>query len=606
VLEAGSDVFPNDPRPVAFAVDRRFRDGSVRAVVTRPGGGPGVVVRRRSPSAYYAAIYDAESAALSIVRRAGTDLATLARTAVIAAQAPVDLSLRARDSHPTTLEATLRTSDGRTFRASAQDASPALQRPGDAGVLATAQTLLPSGSPVLPALGNLHLLPYAVQEGQAFLQTPVGQAFIGEIRRRSTAGFREIEIESAEAPRPTLPSVVAATTGAPFARGARLHVATDVPAGVWIELSRSPRFRRKRTVRVGRTGDYEAVTKAVHRLPAGRRVYWRARVRRRGRSAPGPVRSFRVLPRAGGRSRTRLVIASCGTQFGPIFDHLAARRPDVLIWQGDLNYPDTHGPLSQTATGYAGIWREFLANPRLASVVESASFVAQRDDHDYGLQDANSTNLPQWALAPWTALMGRRLYYRFSAGPLDVWVLNQRHFKSNPALPDTPDKTLLGQRQRDWLLRTLASSRAPFKLICSPVTLFMPGNARDGGWATGFTAERDLVVDYIARHVSGQTLFVTGDTHLTGVYESEERFEARAAPLDIPRPNDITLVDPLAAQRLRGQPGIAYAAEESHFALVDVRAAARTATLELSLVREDGATGYTKRFEQPYRPAQRA
>src|SRR5262245_39540677 len=35
VLLAGSDIFPNDPRPVAFAVDARFVDGSVRAKVTR-------------------------------------------------------------------------------------------------------------------------------------------------------------------------------------------------------------------------------------------------------------------------------------------------------------------------------------------------------------------------------------------------------------------------------------------------------------------------------------------------------------------------------------------------------------------------------------------
>src|SRR5689334_6016911 len=33
LLEAGSDVFPCDPRPVAFAVDQRFRDGTIEAVI---------------------------------------------------------------------------------------------------------------------------------------------------------------------------------------------------------------------------------------------------------------------------------------------------------------------------------------------------------------------------------------------------------------------------------------------------------------------------------------------------------------------------------------------------------------------------------------------
>ena len=46
LLEAGSDVFPNDPRPVAFAVDCRIRDGEVAATITATGSAPGVVLRR--------------------------------------------------------------------------------------------------------------------------------------------------------------------------------------------------------------------------------------------------------------------------------------------------------------------------------------------------------------------------------------------------------------------------------------------------------------------------------------------------------------------------------------------------------------------------------
>src|SRR3954454_7821393 len=58
LLEAGSDVFPCDPRPVAFAVDQRSRDGEIAALVQAAGAGAGVVLRRVRPRAYYAAIYD--------------------------------------------------------------------------------------------------------------------------------------------------------------------------------------------------------------------------------------------------------------------------------------------------------------------------------------------------------------------------------------------------------------------------------------------------------------------------------------------------------------------------------------------------------------------
>src|SRR5205814_10560331 len=101
----------------------------------------------------------------------------------------------------------------------------------------------------------------------------------------------------------------------------------------------------------------------------------------------GPTRSFRVLPAAGSGARATIAIGACASQFGPIFDRIAERRPDAFIWQGDLNYPDTVGPLAQTVPCYAGIWRDFLANPRLEAMLERTLFATQRDDHDCGVQD---------------------------------------------------------------------------------------------------------------------------------------------------------------------------------------------------------------------------
>jgi hypothetical protein len=324
-------------------------------------------------------------------------------------------------------------------------------------------------------------------------------------------------------------------------------------------------------------------------LEPGHEVHWRARLHRRGRVTVGPAYHFRVP-----QHRARIAIGACAAQFGPIFDELARREPDVFVWQGDLNYPDTVGPLAQTVPAYAGIWRELLANPRLRPILDRACFAVQRDDHDYGVQDANSTNLVPWGLTPWEGLMEARTYYRFAAGPAEVWVLDQRRFKSDPARPDTADKTLLGPAQRRWLMRTLAASRAPFKIVCSPCTLApLSANARDGSWAEGFTAERDLLLRRVAERVSGRTLFVTGDTHWTMVYDRDGLFEARPCPLGIPTPNDITLTEPQAAEDARGRPGVAYADDNrGHFALIDVDRSG----LELTLVRDDGATPYRRTF----------
>ena len=69
----------------------------------------------------------------------------------------------------------------------------------------------------------------------------------------------------------------------------------------------------------------------------------------------------------------------------------------------------------------------------------------------------------------------------------------------------------------------------------------------------------------------------------------------RAAPVGIPTPNDITLVDPLAAVRLSARHGVTYADDRCHFALLDVAGQGDRASLELSLVREDGVA-YSRRF----------
>lgn len=586
LLEAATDVFPSDPRPVAFAVDQRFADGEIAALVDSGGAGVGLVLRRIAPRDYYAAVLDDEQGALILFHRTPAGATELARAAVSTPAAPFRFVLTANRT-------TLTSGVGDTTVSAKIDG----HRSGDAGVFATARTLFPSQGPeALPALGNVHLLPYGVQEGEAFMNTAVGQELLARIRERSTAVFREITLTAREKPAATLPSVIAATSAAPLRDGAAVRVATDVPARVVIEYARNPKFRRSRRTQPRPTNDFDAVFAGLHRLKPGARVYWRARLRRNGRETIGPVRSFRTLPRAGSGQRARVAIASCASQFGPIFDELARSQPDLFIWQGDLNYPDTAGPLAQTVGGYAGIWRDFLANPRMQPILERSLFAAQRDDHDYGVQDANSTNIPAWGLTPWERLMDSRLYHRFAAGVAEIWVLDQRRFKSDPKSSDGPEKTLLGPDQRDWLLKTLAASKAPFKVVCSPCTLSpVSGNSRDGSWATGFEAERDLLLRHVAERVSGRTIFVTGDTHWTLVYEKDGLFEARPCPLGIPTPNDITITDPNVAENAAMSPGVLYADDNvAHFALLDVSGDG----LDLRLVREDGATAFQRRFER--------
>ena len=81
------------------------------------------------------------------------------------------------------------------------------------------------------------------------------------------------------------------------------------------------------------------------------------------------------------------------------------------------------------------------------------------------------------------------------------------------------------------------------------------------------------------------------------VRDHEGVFEARACPLDIPEPRDTTLTQPLYVPQLKASPGVVYASSQSHFSVVSVRGGREQATLDYAIVREDGTTPYSKRFE---------
>jgi hypothetical protein len=136
-LEAGSDVFPNDPRPVAFAVDCRTRDAEISASITRVGGAPGVVLRRTSPRSYYCAVYEAAQNALRLLARDGEDLRQLASVPAVTLGTPITLTLAVAGANPTFLRAEL-SGIGPSFTATAHDDTPGVQRAGDPGVLASA------------------------------------------------------------------------------------------------------------------------------------------------------------------------------------------------------------------------------------------------------------------------------------------------------------------------------------------------------------------------------------------------------------------------------------------------------------------------------------
>ncbi len=319
-------------------------------------------------------------------------------------------------------------------------------------------------------------------------------------------------------------------------------------------------------------------------LPDASQLTYRVRFEReaeRGASlwVPGQL----ATPRAD-RFRLAWTGDTCGQGFGRNpdwdglrgFSALAAAKPDVFVNSGDLIYAD--GPIvAETPLADGRIWKN-VSNERVARVAESrddfrARFaynleddhyrafaaqvpvIAQWDDHEthnnwfpgqqlvdprYTQRDASI--LAAHALAAtfeWNPIPRGPVQRVVHYGPLaDIIVLDCRSFRS-PNDPNLGDAVMFGAAQAAWLVETLASSRARWKIVAcdQPLGLVIPDDdGRQEGFANGdpgppLGRERELarvLAALKARRVKN-TVWITADVH----YAAAHHFDpARAQTAD--------------------------------------------------------------------------
>lgn len=117
--------------------------------------------------------------------------------------------------------------------------------------------------------------------------------------------------------------------------------------------------------------------------------------------------------------------------------------------------------------------------------------------------------------------IGTDHHTRFRVGNCEFFLLDTRSHRTvhNARDPHDPTTTILGRRQREWLIDGLRHSDADFVFIVSSVSFMIPhdnaesatGGAKDESW-TAHAAERDRLLDLFAS--LGRPVFLlTGDIH---------------------------------------------------------------------------------------------
>ena len=316
---------------------------------------------------------------------------------------------------------------------------------------------------------------------------------------------------------------------------------------------------------------------------------WRALVRDPLTPGVPPVESpTRTVPRrpAPGRASAFTFAFGCCTirALGPAFRAVAEAHPQFFAMIGDLGYPDRPSewlPVTQDYQGYLEHFAGILDHDLIRAITSAMPIFAVQDDHDYGRDDADRTSVQHFAaqafadLVPGAQFPGRN-YRSWSVGQADFFLTDNRRWKDPEAGPwqNSRYMSVLGQRQRTWLLESLAASTARVKFVFAPMTPAWY-------WSRGETNE---VNQFITDHVSGTVIYLTGDKHAAAFARYTPRiWEFLASPMCNPTKHSTGARTPAVFWTENGTGPALYNA----FGLVDVDTLdAQTCTLRL--IRDDG------------------
>ncbi|MDN5943386.1 MAG: alkaline phosphatase D family protein [Nitrospira sp.] len=227
----------------------------------------------------------------------------------------------------------------------------------------------------------------------------------------------------------------------------------------------------------------------------------------------------------------------------PIFDVMRAQELDFFLFLGDTVYGDNVCPSPPNEPGadfrattlaeYRARHRDQRGAEALRRFLDSVPIYVIWDDHEVrnnfaGPFDSQMPAGRQALREYWPVRVApddpHRLYRTVRAGAdLELFILDTRQYRSRNADQDGPAKTMLGEKQLQWLLSGLTESTATWKVIVTSVPLSIPKGGGGGvpgndSWAggpdrTGFERERQVLVDRILGQKMKNVVFIAGDVH---------------------------------------------------------------------------------------------
>jgi alkaline phosphatase D len=207
-----------------------------------------------------------------------------------------------------------------------------------------------------------------------------------------------------------------------------------------------------------------------------------------------------------------------------IFSGMAAQKADFMLWLGDNVY--LREPDWNSQTGIVKRYTHTRSLPELQPFLASTHHYAIWDDHDYGPDNSNKSFFNKnTALETFNHFWGNPTYgtgdiegaiTSFQWGDADLFLLDNRWYR-DPDEIRKDNKTILGERQLEWLLDNLVTSRATFKVVAMGGQFLSDAATGELYSANGFQEERLKIINFIYEHQIKNVVFLTGDVHFSEI-----------------------------------------------------------------------------------------
>ena len=257
-------------------------------------------------------------------------------------------------------------------------------------------------------------------------------------------------------------------------------------------------------------------------------------------SRPWP--SFITAPPDGAKGRVRFAFGSCVGKEpwldAAMWADVDARTPvDLVLLLGDNHYANTPEAAKQRAALIA-----HRDNAGFRSLFQRTPMYAIWDDHDFGVNDSDGTQKDKemslrtfkefFANPAYGETDNPGVYFKFTRGDIDFFMLDDRYHRSPNKAPDDETKTMLGAKQLAWLKRELVASKAAIKVLAAGGE--WQANGSDDSWRS-FKRERKDILDLLAEREIKNVLLLSGDRHFTAGHQVDERFiEICSGPIGSP------------------------------------------------------------------------